>query len=84
MHDKMRHPIPNRVPLVFLGTCFHWAVTIEGVFGVVVGGQLVVGMLGQVVLVRKKWSDTTQLQNALAAVQHRQQLLPGAASIRQL
>ena len=57
---------------------------IEGVFGVVVGGQLVVGMLGQVVLVRKKWSDTTQLQNALAAVQHRQQLLPGAASIRQL
>ena len=57
---------------------------IEGVFGVVVRGQLVVGMLGQVVLVRKKWSDTTQLQNALAAVQHRQQLLPGAASIRQL
>ena len=57
---------------------------IEGVFWVVVGGQLVVGMLGQVVLVRKKWSDTTQLQNALAAVQHRQQLLPGAASIRQL
>ena len=57
---------------------------IKGVFGVVVRGQLVVGMLGQVVLVRKKWSDTTQLQNALAAVQHRQQLLPGAASIRQL
>ena len=45
---------------------------IEGVFGVVVRGQLVVGMLGQVVLVRKKGSDTTQLQNALAAVQHRQ------------
>ena len=44
---------------------------IEGVFGVVVGGQLVVGMLGQIVFVRKKWSDTTQLQNALAAVQHR-------------
>ena len=44
---------------------------VEGVFGVVVGGQLVVGMLGQIVFVRKKWSDTTQLQNALAAVQHR-------------
>ena len=27
LHDKMRHPILNRVPLVFLGTCFHWAVT---------------------------------------------------------
>ena len=45
---------------------------IEGVVWVVVGGQLVVGVLGQVVLVRKKRSDTTQLQNALAAVQHRQ------------
>ena len=57
---------------------------IEGVFGVVVRGQLVVGVLGQVVFVREKRSDATQLQNALAAVQHRQQLLPGAASIRQL
>ena len=27
LHDKMRHPILSRVPLVFLGTCFHWAVT---------------------------------------------------------
>ena len=27
LHDKMRHPILRRVPLVFLGTCFHWAVT---------------------------------------------------------
>ena len=43
---------------------------IEGVLWVVVGGQLVIGVLGQVVLVRKKRSDTTQLQNALAAVQH--------------
>ena len=25
----MRHPILSRVPLVFLGTCFHWAVTNE-------------------------------------------------------
>lgn len=23
----MRHPILSRVPLVFLGTCFHWAAT---------------------------------------------------------
>ena len=57
---------------------------IEGVLGVIVRGQLVVGVLGQVVLVRKKGAHTSQLQNALAAVQHRQQLLPGAASIRQL
>ena len=27
LHDKMRHPILSRVPPVFLGTCFHWAVT---------------------------------------------------------
>ena len=27
LHDKMRHPILSRVPLAFLGTCFHWAVT---------------------------------------------------------
>ena len=45
---------------------------IEGVFGVVVGGQLVIGMLGQVVLVRKKGAHTSQLQNTLATVQHRQ------------
>ena len=45
---------------------------IEDVFGVVVRGQLVVRVLGQIVLVRKKRSDTTQLQNTLAAVQHRQ------------
>ena len=44
---------------------------IEGVFGVVVRGELVIGMLGQVVLIRKKRSDAPQLQNALAAVQHR-------------
>ena len=23
----MRHPILSRVPLVFLGTCFRWAIT---------------------------------------------------------
>ena len=55
---------------------------IEGVVGVVVRGQLVVRVLGQVILVAQKRSDATQLQNTLAAVQHRQQLLPGAASIR--
>ena len=27
LHDKMRYPILSRVPLVFLGTCFHWEVT---------------------------------------------------------
>ena len=57
---------------------------IEDIFGVVIRGQLIVGVLGQVVFVRKEGAHTTQLQNALAAVQHRQQLLPGAASIRQL
>ena len=46
---------------------------IEGVFGVIVRGQLVVGVLGQVVLVRSENGlHATQLQNTLAAVQHRQ------------
>ena len=27
LHDKMRHPILSRMPLVFLGTCFRWEVT---------------------------------------------------------
>ena len=45
---------------------------IEGVFGVIVRGQLVVGVLGQVVLVAQKRAYTPQLQDALAAVQHRQ------------
>ena len=44
---------------------------IEDIFGVVIRGQLIVGVLGQVVFVREKRSDATQLQNALAAVQHR-------------
>ena len=81
LNRTSQHELITGVDLFFSVQIFF---NIEGVFGVVVGGQLVVGMLGQVVLVRKKWSDTTQLQNALAAVQHRQQLLPGAASIRQL
>ena len=58
------------------GVDFFFAVqiffNIEGVFGVVVGSQLVVGVLGQVVLVAQKRAHTTQLQDALAAVQHRQ------------
>ena len=45
---------------------------IEGVFGVVVRGQLVVRVLGQVVLVAQKRAYTPQLQDALAAIQHRQ------------
>ena len=45
---------------------------IEGVFGVIIGGVLVVRVLGQVVLVAQKWAHTTKLQDALAAIQHRQ------------
>ena len=45
---------------------------IEGVFGVVVRGQLVVWMLGQVIFVREEGTHTTQLQNTLAAIQHHQ------------
>lgn len=45
---------------------------IEGVLGVIIGGVLVVRVLGQVVFVRKERSDATQLQDALAAIQHRQ------------
>ena len=45
---------------------------IEDIFGFVILGQLIVGVLGQVVFVRKEGAHTTQLQNALAAVQHRQ------------
>ena len=56
---------------------------IEGVFGVVVRGQLVVRVLGQVVLVAQKRSDATQLQNTLAAVQHRQ-LVPAQQFVAHL
>ena len=45
---------------------------IEGVLGVIVGGVLVVRVLGQVVLVAQKRAHTPQLQDALAAIQHRQ------------
>ena len=45
---------------------------IEGVLGVIIGGVLVVRVLGQVVLVAQKWAHTTKLQDALAAIQHRQ------------
>ena len=45
---------------------------IEGVLGVIIGGVLVVRVLGQVVFVRKERSDATKLQDALAAIQHRQ------------
>ena len=50
----------------------HELLNIQGVLGVIVRSELVVWVLGQVVLVRKKRSDTTQLQDALAAIQHRQ------------
>ena len=42
---------------------------------VVVAGQLVVGVLGQVVLVREEGPDAAELQNALAAI-HNGQLVP--------
>ena len=45
---------------------------IEGVLGVIIGGVLVVRVLGQVVLVAQKRAHTPQLQDALAAIQHRQ------------
>lgn len=45
---------------------------IECVLGVIVGGVLVVRVLGQVVLVAQKRAHTPQLQDALAAIQHRQ------------
>ena len=45
---------------------------IEGVLGVIIGGVLIVRVLGQVVFVRKERSDATKLQDALAAIQHRQ------------
>ena len=45
---------------------------IKRIFGVVVGGQFIVWMLGQVVLVAQKRAHAPQLQDALAAIQHRQ------------
>ena len=45
---------------------------IEGVLGVIIGGVLVVRVLGQVVLVAQKRAHTPQLQDAFAAIQHRQ------------
>ena len=64
-HDELI----TRVDLFFSVQIFF---NIEGVFWVVVRGQLVIGMLGQVVFVAQKWAYTPQLQDALAAVQHRQ------------
>ena len=51
------------------------AFNIKGVLRVVVGGVLVVGVLGDVVLVREERSRTPQLQNALAAVHDGQLVL---------
>ena len=48
---------------------------IEHIFLVVVAGQLVVGMLSQIVLVGEKRPNTAQLQDALAAI-HDSQLIP--------
>ena len=45
---------------------------IECVLGVIIRGVLVARVLGQVVLVAQKRAHTTKLQDALAAIQHRQ------------
>ena len=43
---------------------------IQSIFRIIVGSQLVVGVLRQVILVGKEWAHTAQLQNALAAIQN--------------
>ena len=45
---------------------------VECVLGIVVGRELIVGMLGQIVLVREERPHSSKLQDAFAAVQHRQ------------
>ena len=44
---------------------------VEHILLVVVAGQLIVGVLGQVVLVRQKGPNAAQLEDALAAVHDR-------------
>ena len=43
---------------------------IKRIFGVVVGGQFIVRLLGQIVLFTQKGAHTAQLQDALSAIQH--------------
>lgn len=43
---------------------------IEGVLFVISGSQPVVGMLCQIIFFRQKRSDSAQLQDAFAAIQH--------------
>lgn len=45
---------------------------VECILGIVVGRELVVGVLGQIVLVREERPHSSKLQDALAAVQHGQ------------
>ena len=45
---------------------------IERVLGVIIGCVFVVRMLREVILVAQKWAHTAQLEDALAAIQHRQ------------
>ena len=45
---------------------------VERVPGITVSGVLIVRMLGQIVFLRQEGPHTSELQNALAAVQHRQ------------
>ena len=48
---------------------------VEHIFLVVITSQLIVGMLGQVILVGQKGPDAAQLQDALAAIHNGQLIL---------
>lgn len=48
---------------------------VKGVFGVRIGCEFEVGVFGDVVLVRQKRTNTTQLEDALAAVHDGQLIL---------
>ena len=41
---------------------------VEHIFLVVIPSQLIVGMLGEILLVREKGPNAAQLQNALASI----------------
>ena len=56
---------------------------VKEVLLVVVSGQLVIGVLGQIILVRQKGPDAAQLQDTLAAV-HNSQLIPAHEFVTRL
>ena len=51
---------------------FEKVIQVEGIPGIGVGEIAVVGMAGDVVLVREEWPHAPELEDALAAVQHGQ------------